>query len=51
MNKVRTEKNMFDLAKETSRKIQHILPKSIGEKVYLVLKSIYRLKIIKKHNQ
>lgn len=42
---------MFDLAKETSRKIQWLLPKSAGEKLYLILKSIYRLKIVKKHNQ
>jgi anaerobic magnesium-protoporphyrin IX monomethyl ester cyclase len=42
---------MFDVAKETSRKIQKMLPKEIGERVYLVLKSIYRLKVIKKNNQ
>ncbi|NTV84885.1 MAG: radical SAM protein [Bacteroidales bacterium] len=42
---------MFDVAKETSRKIQEMLPKEIGERVYLVLKSIYRLKVIKKNNQ
>jgi radical SAM superfamily enzyme YgiQ (UPF0313 family) len=42
---------MFDVAKETSRKIQEMLPKEIGERVYLVLKSIYRLKMIKKNNQ
>lgn len=42
---------MFDFAKETSRKIQRLLPKSTGEKLYMVLKSVYRLKVIKKHNQ
>jgi len=42
---------MFDFAKETSRKIQNYLPKTIGERIYLILKSIYRLKIVKKHNQ
>jgi radical SAM superfamily enzyme YgiQ (UPF0313 family) len=42
---------MFDFAKETSRKIQSLLPESVGERLYLVLKSIYRLKIIKKNNQ
>ena len=42
---------MFDFAKDTSRNIQHLLPKSVGERVYLLLKSIYRLKIIKKNNQ
>ena len=40
----------FDFAKETSRKIQTILPKSMGEKAYLVLKSIYKMKMIKKNN-
>lgn len=42
---------MFDFAKETSRKIQRLLPKSTGEKLYMVLKSVYRLKVVKKHNQ
>ncbi|MEN8224157.1 MAG: radical SAM protein [Bacteroidota bacterium] len=42
---------MFDVAKETSRKIQKMLPESTGEKIYMILKSIYRLKIIKKNNQ
>lgn len=42
---------MFDFSKETSRKIQRLLPESIGESVYLVLKSIYRLKIVKKNNR
>ena len=40
----------FDVAKETSRKIQALLPESMGEKLYLVLKSIYRIKIVKKYN-
>lgn len=42
---------MFDLAKEIGRKIQKTLPKSTGEKVYMVLKSIYRLKLVKKNNK
>ncbi len=42
---------MFDFAKETGRKIQNLLPKKAGEKVYLMLKSIYRLKIVKKNNK
>jgi radical SAM superfamily enzyme YgiQ (UPF0313 family) len=42
---------MFDFAKETSRKIQNLLPASVGDRVYFILKSIYRLKIVKKHNQ
>lgn len=41
---------MFDVAKVTSRKIQNLLPDAMGEKVYLMLKSIYRLKIVKKNN-
>jgi anaerobic magnesium-protoporphyrin IX monomethyl ester cyclase len=40
----------FDFAKVVSRKIQNLFPKETGEKVYLVLKSIYRLKVVKKHN-
>jgi anaerobic magnesium-protoporphyrin IX monomethyl ester cyclase len=40
----------FDFAKDVSRKIQRMLPKAAGEKVYLVLKSIYRIKTVKKHN-
>jgi len=40
----------FDFAKETSRKIQRLLPESTGERIYMILKSIYRLKIVKKNN-
>jgi anaerobic magnesium-protoporphyrin IX monomethyl ester cyclase len=40
----------FDFAKETSRKIQSLLPESLGERVYMLLKSVYRLKIVKKNN-
>ena len=42
---------MFDLAKETGRKIQKVLPKEAGEKVYMILKSIYKLKLVKKNNK
>lgn len=42
---------MFDFAKETSRKMQNLLPEALGEQLYLILKSIYRLKVIKKNNQ
>jgi anaerobic magnesium-protoporphyrin IX monomethyl ester cyclase len=42
---------MFDFAKETSRKIQKLLPGELGERVYILLKSIYRLKFVKKNNQ
>ncbi|MEI6576301.1 MAG: radical SAM protein [Bacteroidota bacterium] len=41
----------FDTAKETSRKIQRLLPESAGKKLYLLLKSIYKLKLIKKNNR
>ena len=41
---------LFDYAKETSRMIQNRLPESIGQKLYLVLKSIYKLKVVKKNN-
>lgn len=40
----------FDFAKETSRKMVNILPKDLGDDVYMILKSIYRLKIVKKNN-
>lgn len=42
---------MFDVAKETSRKIQAFLPQSAGDRLYMILKSIYRLKLVKKHNK
>jgi radical SAM superfamily enzyme YgiQ (UPF0313 family) len=40
----------FDFAKETGRKIQKLLPESTGERLYMLLKSVYRLKIVKKNN-
>lgn len=40
----------FDFAKDTTLLIQKILPASVGEKIYLFLKSIYQLKIVKKNN-
>jgi anaerobic magnesium-protoporphyrin IX monomethyl ester cyclase len=40
----------FDFAKDTGEKIQRMLPKKAGEKVYLILKSIYRIRTVKKHN-
>jgi len=40
----------FDFAKETSRKIQSLLPVTMGERLYLMLKSVYRVKIVKKYN-
>ncbi len=42
---------MFDFAKETSRKIQELLPEEVGNRLYMILKSIYRLKVIKKNNK
>lgn len=40
----------FDLAKNISLKIQNLLPNKTGDKIFLILKSIYRLKIVKKNN-
>ncbi|MCX6271448.1 MAG: radical SAM protein [Bacteroidetes bacterium] len=40
----------FDLAKETSRMIRKFLPGHSGEKVYMLLKSIYKLRFVKKNN-
>ncbi len=41
---------LFDYAKEVSHKIQKVLPESTGERIFLILKSVYRFKIIKKNN-
>lgn len=41
----------FDVAKETSRKMQNLLPEETGEQLYMILKSIYRLKLVKKNNR
>ncbi len=40
----------FDVAKETSRQMQGLLPEAIGKKLYLFLKSIYRIRLVKKNN-
>lgn len=40
----------FDFAKDISQMIQSFLPKSTGDRIYMFLKSIYRMKIIKKNN-
>jgi radical SAM superfamily enzyme YgiQ (UPF0313 family) len=40
----------FDYAKETSKKIQQLLPETSGEKLYMFLKSIYKMKVVKKNN-
>ncbi|MCD4732327.1 MAG: B12-binding domain-containing radical SAM protein [Bacteroidales bacterium] len=40
----------FDVAKESSRKMQNMLPDEVGEKLYMLMKSIYRMKIVKKNN-
>lgn len=40
----------FDVAKESSRKMQELLPEELGERIYLLMKSIYRMKIVKKNN-
>jgi len=41
---------LFDFAKETGQKIQQWLPKKAGDRIYLFLKSIYRMNFIKKNN-
>lgn len=40
----------FDVAKESSRKMRNILPDEVGERLYMFMKSIYRMKIVKKNN-
>ena len=40
----------FDVAKETSRKMQNILPNGAGERLYMLMKAIYRIRFVKKHN-
>ncbi len=40
----------FDLAKETSVMLQELLPEKTGERIYLLLKSIYKIRFIKKNN-
>jgi anaerobic magnesium-protoporphyrin IX monomethyl ester cyclase len=40
----------FDFAKDVGMKIQKLLPKKLGDQVYLLLKSIYSIKTVKKHN-
>jgi len=40
----------FDLAKDVSGRIRNIFPEDKGEKIFLFLKSIYRMKFIKKYN-
>jgi hypothetical protein len=42
---------LFDIAKETSEKIQRLLPEAAGEKLFLILKSIYKLRVVKKNNR
>ncbi len=41
---------LFDFAKETTRKIQDLLPERAGEQLYMMLKSVYRFRVVKKHN-
>lgn len=46
-----TKSIWFDLAKESSLKIQKILPKRTGEIIYMILKSIYKFRFVKKYNK
>ena len=41
---------LFDFAKDTARFIQEVMPAGAGEKIYMSLKSVYSLKIVKKNN-
>jgi radical SAM superfamily enzyme YgiQ (UPF0313 family) len=41
---------MFDFAKSVGEKIQRMLPQESGERIYLILKSIYRIRKVKKNN-
>lgn len=41
---------LFDIAKDITLKIQNLLPKKTGDKVFMALKAVYRMKIIKKNN-
>ena len=38
---------MFDLTKDLSEKIQKLLPEKYARKIYIILKSIYKMKIVK----
>jgi radical SAM superfamily enzyme YgiQ (UPF0313 family) len=40
----------FDVAKEISRKLLLLLPGPAGERFYFALKSVYRMKIVRKNN-
>lgn len=40
----------FDMAKESSRRIRNALPEKQGERIFLFLKSVYRMKFVKKNN-
>ncbi|HNY02005.1 MAG TPA: radical SAM protein [Bacteroidales bacterium] len=41
---------LFDMAKDFSRWVRNILPQGAGDKVFMLLKSVYRLREIKKNN-
>jgi radical SAM superfamily enzyme YgiQ (UPF0313 family) len=50
-NSSKDKKNMwFDMMKDFSEFIQKILPASIGHKVFIFLKSVYRIRLVKKYN-
>jgi anaerobic magnesium-protoporphyrin IX monomethyl ester cyclase len=40
----------FDFAKDTSLFIQRFMPASLGDKIYMFLKSIYQIRLFKKNN-
>ncbi len=41
---------LFDVAKDTARLLQETLKGPAGEKVYLILKAVYKMKLVKKNN-
>ncbi len=45
-----TKSWLFDFAKDASQWIQRFLPKSMGDRIYLILKTVYRIKLVKKSN-
>jgi anaerobic magnesium-protoporphyrin IX monomethyl ester cyclase len=50
-NSNKDKKNIwFDLIKNLSVTIQKILPATIGNKIFMIMKSVYRIRLVKKYN-
>jgi anaerobic magnesium-protoporphyrin IX monomethyl ester cyclase len=41
---------LFDVAKETSRKVTALLPATAGNRIYMAMKAVYRIRMVKKQN-